>query len=305
MDKQTLLLQGNKINRRGFAAALAGAGALVTGARDARAAGKNSATEIVTLGKTGVKTSRLAQGTGWTGGGRSSAHTRLGVKEFTKLVRHSLDSGVRFMDTADLYGAHPYLRTALDGVSRDNYNFLSKLWPRTEYWNHASGGATEEVNRFRKELNTDVIEICLIHCMLNSHWTDEYKRIRDELNEEKSKGTVKAVGVSCHDFGALEVACNDPWTDVVLARINNVGKSASMDGTPEEVGALLKTARSKGKAVIGMKIFGNGKLTKPDQMDASLAYVFGNKLVDAITVGMMSPEQVDDTIARVNKAVKA
>ena len=105
--------------------------------------------------------------------------------------------------------------------------------------------------------------------------------------------------------GDPEVACNDPWTDVVLARINNVGKAASMDGTPEDVSALLKTARSKGKAVIGMKVFGNGTLTKPEQMDASLKYVFGNELVDAITVGMLNTDQVDDTMARLNKTFAA
>jgi predicted aldo/keto reductase-like oxidoreductase len=300
MKKQTT----HSLSRRGFAATITGAAALVAGAGTAKGAA-SKATEIVALGKTGVKATRLAQGTGFNGSARSSAHTRLGEKAFISLVRHSLERGIGFMDTADLYGAHPYLRKALDGVSRDKYTLLSKLWPRNEFWNMASGGANAEVDRFRKELNSDVIEVCLIHCMVNSQWTDEYKRIRDELDSQKAKGAVKAVGVSCHDFGALKVACEDPWTDVVFARINNVGKSAAMDGSPEEVSALLKKARASGKAVIGMKIFGAGKLTTPAQMDASLKYVFDNGLVDAITIGMMKTAEVDDTIARVDKALKA
>jgi predicted aldo/keto reductase-like oxidoreductase len=209
------------------------------------------------------------------------------------------------MDSADLYGIHPYVRRALDGVSRDKYTLLTKIWPREEFWNMPSGGAEKEVDRYRKELNTDIIDICLIHCMTDTKWPNTYERIRDELDEQKEKGTVRAVGVSCHDFGALKVAATHPWTDVILARINNVGKSAAMDGSPDEVSAVLKQARANGKVVLGMKIFGAGKLVSPQAKDASLKYVLKNDLVDAITIGMLSPEQVDDTIKRMNKALKA
>lgn len=297
-------------NRRQFiAGALAGASVLTVRSKWLEASesknvgGKNRATEIVTLGPTGIKVSRLAQGTGWNGGARSSAHTRLGEKEFTRLIRHSLDSGITLMDTADLYGAHPYVRTALDGVPRDKYRLMSKIWPRKEFWNSPSGGAIEEVNRFRKELNTDVIDICLIHCMTDTKWPNTFKRIRDELSEMKSKGAVRAVGISCHDLGAMKVAATHPWVDVLLARINNVGKEAEMDASPEEVATVLKQARKNGKVVLGMKIFGAGKLVKAEQKDASLKYVLGNKLVDAITVGMMRPAEVDDTIERMNKVL--
>lgn len=293
-------------NRRQFiAGALAGAGILAAGptlkAADSKKKSKGGATEIVTLGQTGIKVSRLAQGTGWNGSARSSAHTRLGEKEFTRLIRHSLDSGITLMDTADLYGAHPYVRTALDGVPRDKYRLMSKIWPRKAFWNMPSGGATEEVNRFRKELNSDVIDICLIHCMTDTEWPNTYERIRDELAEMKQKGAVRAVGVSCHDLGALKVAAAHPWVDVVLARINNVGREAEMDGSSDEIAAVLKQARRDGKVVLGMKIFGAGKLVKPEQKDASLKYVLGNDLVDAVTIGMMKPEEVDDTIKRMSK----
>jgi aryl-alcohol dehydrogenase-like predicted oxidoreductase len=300
----------NSWNRRQFiAGVLAGASVLTAGSKWLEAgepknmSGKSRATEIVTLGRTGIKVSRLAQGTGWNGGARSSAHTRLGEKEFTRLIRHSLDRGITLMDTADLYGAHPYVRTALDSVPRDKYRIMSKLWPRKEFWNSPSGGAKEEVNRFRRELKSDVIDICLIHCMTDTEWPNTFERVRDELSEMKSKGAVRAVGVSCHDFGAMKVAAAHPWVDVILARINNVGREAEMDASSEEVATVLKQARANGKVVLGMKIFGAGKLVKPEQKDASLKYVLGNELVDAITVGMMKPEEVDDTIKRINKAL--
>lgn len=297
--------------RRFLGVALAGAGALAAqpqwlGGRAARAAGgKQAATDIVTLGKTGIKVSRLAQGTGFNGSGRSSAHTRLGEKTFDELIHHGLDQGITFMDMADLYGSHRYVRHALDTRARDNIAYLSKIWPETQYWNAFSGGAKAEVDRFRRELNTDVIDICLMHCMRNSEWPEQHKRVRDELDELKDKGAVRAVGVSCHDFGAMKVAAAHPWVDVILARINNVGPDAMMDAPVAEVVPVLKQAKANGKVIIGMKIFGAGKLTSPEQKDASLKFVFENNLVDAITVGMLSPEQIDDTIARMNKALNA
>jgi len=300
------------LSRRQFmAGALAGAGVTVAsptwlrGADATTAASERRATDIVTLGRTGIKATRLAQGTGFNGSGRSSAHTRLGEKAFDELIHHSLERGIRFIDMADLYGSHPYVRHALAGVARDRYILLSKLWPRKDYWVSPSGGAKEEVNRFCKEMNSDVIDICLIHCMTDADWPKTYERIRDELSEMKQKGAVRAVGVSCHDFGALKAAATHPWVDVVLARINNRGKEAAMDASVEEVTSVIKQARANGKVVLGMKIFGGGKLVTPDEKDASLKYVLQNNLVDAITVGMLSQEQVDDTIERMNKALKA
>jgi len=286
--------------------ALAGAGALMAGSTLLKAAGtRKKVTDIITLGKTGIKTTRLAQGTGWNGSGRSSAHTRMGEKAFDELLHHDIEQGIRFIDAADLYGSHRYVNHALEGIRREDCAFLSKIWPKKEFWNSPSGGATEEVNRFRKELGIDVLDICLIHCMTDTEWPNTYERIRDELSEMKSKGAVRAVGVSCHDFGALKVAATHPWTDVVLARINNAGKEAYMDASVKEVSAVLKEARSRGKVVLGMKIFGAGKLVEPEQKDASLKYVLENELVDAITVGMMNPGEVSDTIQRMNRALNA
>lgn len=260
--------------------------------------------DLVTLGRTGIKVSRLAQGTGFDGSARSSAHTRMGRESFDRLLRHSVDSGVRFIDMADLYGTHTYVRDTIKDMPRDKFVLLSKIWPRKESWNTPSGGAKEEIDRFRKELGADMIDICLIHCMTNDKWPDEYERVRDGLSEMKQKGAVRAVGVSCHDFGALKLAAVNPWVEVIFARINNRGgKEFYMDGSVEEVSEVLKTARANGKAVVGMKIFGAGKLIQPEQKDASLKYVFSNQLVDAITIGMLKTSEIDDTMQRMAKTV--
>jgi predicted aldo/keto reductase-like oxidoreductase len=280
----------------------AGAGLLATAAGSVCATEKSAAvsctgTDIVSLGKTGIKVSRLAQGTGYSGYNHSSAHTRQGKELFDRLLNHSLDQGITFIDMADLYGSHPFVKDVVKDLPRDKYVLLTKLWPRQAKWCTPSGGAKKELDRFRQELDVDQIEVCLIHCMQNDQWPTEFERIRDELSELKDKNVVRAVGVSCHDFGALKVASEHPWVDVIFARINHKGgKEFSCDAPVEEVAAVLKTARRNGKAVVGMKIFGAGKLIKPEEKNASLKYVFTNGLVDAVTIGMMNPAEVDDTL---------
>lgn len=302
----------NQSRREFIQTSLLAAGAAVTArswlgtAQAAPAAiAAHRASDAVTIGKTGVKVSFLAQGTGYNGSARHSDHTRMGKENFDRLLRHGLDSGVTFVDSADLYGTHSYIRDTIKGLPRDKFALLSKIWPRQDYWNVPSGGAEQEIKRFLRELGTDRIDICLIHCMLNDQWATEYEGIRDGLSELKQDGTVRAVGVSCHDFGALKVASTHPWVDVIFARINHKGgRKYSMDASVEEVSAVLKTARANGKFVVGMKIFGAGSLTSPEDKDASLKYVFENHLVDAVTIGMKKPEEVDDTITRINATLK-
>ena len=295
--------------RRFLKTGLAGAGLLVTsprltlGREAARPAVKGGA-DTVTLGRTGVTTSFLAFGTGMNGGNRSSDLTRLGQAEFTRILRHGLDEGVRFLDMADLYGTHPFVREAVKGVPRDRYTLLTKIWPNKEDWVTPSGGAREEVDRFRRELGTDTLDICLIHCMLNERWPEDLARVRDELSKLKEEGAVRAVGVSCHDHGALRRAADLPWVDVILARVNHRGGAEfECDDTAEAIAKTLRRARANGKAVVGMKIFGAGKLTGPEDREASLRYVLGNGLVDAMTIGTTAPAQVDDNLRAIGRAL--
>jgi aryl-alcohol dehydrogenase-like predicted oxidoreductase len=297
--------------RRFLKTGLAGAGLVVASPRlalsreAARPAVKGGA-DAVTLGRSCVTTSFLAFGTGMNGGRRSSDMTRLGQAEFTRILRRGLDQGVRFLDMADLYGTHPFVREAVKGVPRDRYTLLTKIWPYKEDWITPSGGAREEVDRFRHELGTDTLDVCLIHCMMNERWPEEQARVRDELSKLKEEGAVRAVGVSCHDHGALKRAADHPWVDVILARINHRGGAAfECDDSAEELAKTLRRARANGKAVVGMKIYGAGKLTRPEDKEASLRYVLGQGLVDAMTIGTTAPGHVDDNLKGIAAAARA
>ena len=84
------------------------------------------------LGRTGIRASRLAQGTGYDGYNHTSALTRQGKQAFDRLLRHSLDRGINFIDMADLYGSQPFVKDVIRGLPRDKVILLSKLWPRKE-----------------------------------------------------------------------------------------------------------------------------------------------------------------------------
>jgi len=295
--------------RRFLKTGLAGAGLLVasprlTLAREAARPAVKGGADTVTLGRTGVTTSFLAFGTGLNGGRRASELTRLGQATFTSILRRGLDEGVRFLDMADLYGTHPFAHEALKGVPRDRYTVLTKIWPYKEDWITPSGGAREEVDRFRRELGTDTLDVCLIHCMQNERWPEDLARVRDELSKLREEGAVRAVGVSCHDHGALKRASDHPWVEVILARINHRGGAQyECDDSAAEVAKTLRRARANGKAVVGMKIYGAGKLTRPEDREASLRYVLGQGLVDAMTIGTTAPGQMDDNLRMIGRVL--
>ena len=261
----------------------------------------NALIDKVNLGKTGINVPRLALGTGSFGWKRTSSQKKLGEDKFVQLAQHAFDRGVKFFETADMYGTHEFVGKAMKKVGRENVTLLSKImvydhegWYKTESFQ-------KSIDRFRKELDTDYIDILLLHCMVNSEWPDEYKRYMDDYSEAKQKGIIKQVGLSCHDFGAMQVAAESPWADVLLARINHDG--AKMDGTPPDVMSVLKRAKENGKGIIGMKIFGCGELTKEDQRQKSLEYVIKSGNVDCMTIGMESIEQVNDNVERIMKLV--
>src|SRR5579863_56452 len=204
---------------------------------------KFTASDTVTLGSTGIKTSRLAMGTGTVGSGHHSHQTALGVKGLSDLLLNGYDHGLRFFDSADSYGSHPHVAEALKHVPRDKVTVLSKSWARD------AAGMRADLDRFRKELGTDYLDVLLMHCLTEGDWTTRYRGVMDELSEAKQKGIIRAHGCSCHSIEALRAAAKSPWVEVDLVRINPVG--AYMDADPATVVGVLKEMKAAGKAVVG------------------------------------------------------
>jgi aryl-alcohol dehydrogenase-like predicted oxidoreductase len=246
----------------------------------------------VTLGSTGIKTSRLAMGTGTVHSGHHSHQTALGVKGLSDLLLNGYDNGLRFFDAADSYGSHPHVAEALKHVQRDKVTVLTKTFSRDP------AAARADLDRFRRELGTDYLDICLMHCVTEGDWTERYKGVMDVLSEAKEKGIIRTQGCSCHTIDALRAAAKSPWVEIDLARINPIG--AEMDADPATVVSVLKEMKSAGKAVVGMKILGQGALR--DRQDEAIKFALSLGVLDAFTIGAESKQEQDDLIRRIAAA---
>ncbi|HEX4589125.1 MAG TPA: aldo/keto reductase [Gemmataceae bacterium] len=285
------------LDRRQFlgqSAAALGAAAMLAKPLAASPAGQATATragDLVTLGRSGVKTSLLGIGTGSNGVGRSSNQVKLGQEKFNKLLAHAFDRGIRYIDTADQYGSHIFVREAIRAAKMPR----EKLFIQTKTRALNAEVAKADIERFREELGTDYIDSLLMHCMTKINWPTDMRPVMDVLDNAKAKGMVKAVGVSCHGLPPLQTAAATDWIDIDLARINPLGgNKGRMDSTPPVVAGLLKQMHDKGKGILGMKILAEGDLKKPEQKRESLKFVMGLGCVDAFVIGFEKPEQIDE-----------
>lgn len=255
--------------------------------------GKYAAHDEVVLGNTGIRTSRLAMGTGTIGYGGASNQTRLGISPFTRLLLDGYhENGLRFYDTADSYGSHPYVAAAVKQLPRDKVTVLTKTDTRD------AAGVRADLDRYRRELGVDYIDIVLIHCVTESDWTTRFRGAMDVLSEAKQKGIIRAHGVSCHSIGALRAAAASPWVEVDLVRLNPVG--AHMDADPETVIGVIRQMRSSGKGIVGMKILGQGAMR--DRPSEALHYALASGVLDAFTIGAESQKEQDDLVHRIAAA---
>jgi len=289
-------------SRRDFLKTTAAAAAVTAagGWQAAAAPAKRSATDWVMLGNSGVKVTRLAFGTGTMGG---RVQRELGQDEFTKLVRSAYDRGIRFFETADAYKGMPeMLGIALKGLPRDSYRLMTKFRLSTQ------DDPVATIDRFRKELNSEYVDILLLHCVRSPTWNDDYARFRDVFSEVKHKKVITAHGASCHGLLPLRAFPGNKWLDVALMRTNHNGtKMDSLQtrdtedlGDVNEVFSHVQAVHKQGTGVLGMKLIGEGRFKTPEERDASLKFVIKSGAVDAMTIGFKSTAEIDEAIERIN-----
>lgn len=254
---------------------------------------KKQASDRIKLGPRAIEVSRLAMGTGTNGWGGSSNQTRkLGLQGLADFLHAGYDQGVNFWDSADQYGSHPHIGQALKKVPREKVVILTKTRATDEK------SMRDDLDRFRKELGTDYIDILLLHCVTDADWNVKMRGAMDVISEAREKGIVRTHGVSCHSLEALKTAAREPWVEVDLARINPA--SVQMDAAPDKVLPVLREMKAAGKGVIGMKILGAGKLR--DKQDQCLQYALAQDCVDCFTIGMESRDEFEDMVKRIPAA---
>jgi aryl-alcohol dehydrogenase-like predicted oxidoreductase len=289
-------------SRRNFLKTGLAAGVLAgTGSLPLHAAG-GSATDWVTLGKSGVKVTRLAFGTG-TFSGR--VQRELGQDEFTKLVRYAYDHGIRFFETAESYGdMHRMLGVALKGIPRDSYRLMSKVTTRE------GTNPQEKIDELRKLANTDYFDVLLLHYQHVATWPTDTVRWQDGIQEAKNKKAVVGYGASVHGLPALRQFPGNKWLEVAMIRMNHKGTKMDAEdyntsglGNVNEVVTHVKQVRTDSMGVISMKLVGEGAFTTREDRKAAMRYAFRNAGVDCVTVGYKNTAEIDEAIENLNLAL--
>ena len=298
-------MKSNRFSRRHFlecSAVAAGALTLLPDSLLGAPATKRTAVDQVTLGKTGIKVSRLCMGTG---SGNGGVQTALGREGFNKLVHYAYDQGITGFDCAAAYKTYEWMADAIKGLPREKLFLQSKMDGKPEQ-------ALAAIDHQRKVFNTDYVDSLLVHCMYKGDWTDNWKRIMDAFNEAREKQWIRARGVSCHSLPALRAAVASDWTEMHLVRVNPQGRHfdgpeqsvwSNHDEDVNPVVAELKTMRAKGRGILGMKIIGDGEFLDPEDREKSIRFAMARPELDAVVIGFKSPAEIDEAIQRMNRAL--
>ncbi|HKS96473.1 MAG TPA: aldo/keto reductase [Terriglobia bacterium] len=288
--------------RRDFLKTSLAAAAVASAGKLPLKAARQSATDWVTLGKSGVKVTRLALGTGTISG---QVQRELGQDEFTRQVRYAYDRGIRFFETAESYGdMHRMLGIALKGIPRDSYRLMSKVTTR------AGVDPQQKIDELRKLAQTDYFDIMLLHWQHTTSWPADSARWQDGIMEAQQRHAVIAHGASVHGLPALRRVPETPWLQIAMIRMNHKGSHMDAEdyntggpGNVSEVVTHVKQARQDRMGVISMKLVGEGSFTSREDRQASMRFAFRNAGVDCVTVGFKNTAEIDEAIENLNLAL--
>jgi len=288
-------------SRREFLKAGLAAGALATAGTLPLAAERKTATDWVTLGRSDVKVTRLAFGTGTMSG---QVQESLGQEQFTRLVRHAYDNGIRFYETAESYGEMPrMLGVALKGFPRESYRIMHKVTTRQDV------DPAQKLDELRRFAGADYFDIMLLHYQHSPTWVSDTKRWQDAILEAEQKKTIVSHGASVHGLPALRLVPGNTWLDVAMIRVNHNGTrmdaevpDAPMLGNVNEVVTHIHQVKKEGMGVISMKLIGEGVFNREDRQKA-MRYAFNTAGVDSVTVGYKNTAEIDEALENLNLAL--
>jgi 1-deoxyxylulose-5-phosphate synthase len=289
-----------RFSRREFLKTSLATGALATAGSFPLLAQGAKATDWVTLGKSGVKATRLAFGTGSNGG---AVQRNLGQEQFNRLVRHAYDRGIRFFETSDTYDdMHRMLGIALRGIPRESYCLMSKVTTN-------SGDPQKRFDDLRTQAQTEYFDIMLLHVQQTATWPTDSARWQDGILQAQSRKIIVSRGASIHGLPALRQVPANKWLQVAMIRMNHNGtrmdnEANSWDdrGNVAEVINHVHQARAAGLGIISMKLIGEGVFNH-EERQAAMRAAFQQAGVDCVTVGYKSPTEIDEAIENLNAAL--
>ncbi len=236
------------------------------------------------LGDTGLSVSRLCFGSLTMG----PLQKKLSPEEGGRLLRYGFERGINFVDTAELYETYPHIKSALEGIPRQQYVIATKSYA------YSKETAEESLNKALKEMNTDYVDVFLLHEQESELTIKGHYEALEFFIRKKEEGYIKAVGISTHRIAGVEASLKYKEIQVLHPIVNKAGLGIQ-DGTIEEMLSALEKAHLQGKGIYGMKPLGGGNLLR--SFKECFDFVLDIPYLHSIAVGMQSNEEIDMNIS--------
>ncbi len=210
------------------------------------------------------------------------------IENKVKLLNYAYDKGINFFDTAELYDNYNILKQFIKDKDRVKLNIATKSYA------YDRKSAEYSVNKALEEMNTDYLDVFMLHEQDNgNNFLGHYQAV-ERLMEYKQQGIIKRFGISTHRVEAVRDSIMFKEIEFVFPLLNMKGIGIS-DGTIDDMLEAVKKAKENNKFIMAMKIYGGGHLIN----EAREAFKFANDLsfVDSIAVGMSTFEEIDANIA--------
>ncbi|MBU4227935.1 aldo/keto reductase, partial [bacterium] len=232
------------------------------------------------LGKTGIKVTELCFGALPIG----PLQANISVEKGAKLIRTALERGITFIDTAEAYKTYPHIKKALEGYNGEVIIATKSSAKTYEKMEQSIKNALESLGR-------TYIDIFLLHAarVIPSVFEERAGALQC-LKDYKSKGVIRAIGISTHAVGIVRRAAEIKEIDIIFPIINRLGMGI-IGGSVDEMVKAISGASKAGKGLYAMKALAGGHLI--DQLEEAFNFVRNIKGISSIAVGMVSPEELE------------
>lgn len=238
---------------------------------------------------------------------------RIDREAAAEMVRHAIDGGVNYLDTAYVYHngeSEPFLGEALEGGYRDRVHLATKL-PVWAVESRADMDRFLEAQRGR--LRTDAIDFYLLHGLNGESWAKAHALgVLEFLDDAVADGRIRHAGFSFHDgleaFGPIVDAYD--WT---FAQVQYNYMDLHYQGGVEAV----RYAADRGLGVVVMEPLRGGALARPipgaaelwaragaerTPAEWGLAWLWNQPEVTVVLSGMSSMGQLRENLASAGRA---
>lgn len=238
------------------------------------------------LGRTGLRVSVMGLGAGGPSrlGQRDNINTEA---ESVDILLEGLDSGINFIDTAEVYGTEEIVGKAVAQRKRDGIIISTKKSTRKESFNPQ--GTIKSLEASLKRLQMDYVDIYHVHGLRADDYDYCMNEIVPTLETMKQQGKIRHIGVteawnSDMEHEMLKLAVQDDVWEVLMVGFNVLNQTARetvlLPSIEKNLGILIMFAIRR-------------SLSKPDKYEETI-----KKLIESgeVTTDGMDPYTLFDEL---------